>query len=211
MTLHQHETRCGQRSDVGFSGTFAYAVACQRDHLDRPVLGRINICPEALSTDSAEIAAQTGVVLHELFHALGFTADSWPLFRDPDDGMAPRTPRGPSQYTWSTPPAAEYRRQLSCAGQAISFFEPGETTTQFTQERGSAACAKRTSASYADPSQCVQRIVTRRARDAARAHFGCPTLLGPELENQPTSACAPMGSHWEQRYVTRGRPDRTGP
>ena len=38
-------------------------------------------------------------------------------------------------------------------------------------------------------------------RDVARHHFGCETLEGVEVENQPTSAGACWGSHWEQRVL----------
>ena len=33
----------------------------------------------------------------------------------------------------------------------------------------------------------------------SRVFFDCDTLQGAELENQPTSPCSPIGSHWEAR------------
>ena len=44
--------------------------------------------------------------------------------------------------------------------------------------------------------------MTETVRDVARHHFGCETLEGVEVENQPTSAGACWGSHWEQRRAT---------
>jgi hypothetical protein len=72
-------------------GTMAYAATCQRDQFDRPVLGAINICPNQIDVNSLD--AQLMVVLHELAHALVFSASSWPLFRLSDANRTPRTPR----------------------------------------------------------------------------------------------------------------------
>jgi hypothetical protein len=72
-------------------GTMAYAATCQRDQYDRPVLGAINICPNEI--DVTQLDAQLVVVLHEMAHALVFSASSWPLFRDMDADRTPRTPR----------------------------------------------------------------------------------------------------------------------
>jgi leishmanolysin-like peptidase len=46
-------------------------------------------------------------------------------------------------------------------------------------------------------SQTVSFIVTEAVRREARAHFGCSSLVGAELENQGGDATA--GSHWEKR------------
>jgi hypothetical protein len=43
----------------------------------------------------------------------------------------------------------------------------------------------------------VLRVLTPSAVAAARAHFDCPTLAGPELEN--FGADGTVGSHWEKR------------
>lgn len=41
----------------------------------------------------------------------------------------------------------------------------------------------------------VSRLITPRVRDAARAHFGCDSLAGAQLENEGSEGSA--GSHWE--------------
>jgi hypothetical protein len=53
------------------SGVLAYAASCARDQLDRPIVGRINLCPGSLSTSDFDFPFQLGVVVHELGHALG--------------------------------------------------------------------------------------------------------------------------------------------
>jgi hypothetical protein len=83
--------RCPAR---GEAGTLAYAADCQRDQMDRPTFGSINFCPHAVPSsvdDSYQLAVHT--TIHELMHAIGFSARSWPLFRDAFG--SPMTPRDP--------------------------------------------------------------------------------------------------------------------
>jgi Leishmanolysin len=87
------------------SRTLAYAADCQRDQMDRPIFGLINFCP--LSLPSTQDSGYLGVIqttMHELMHALGFTARSWPLFRDAAGN--PLTPRDP--IFPHTPTASHY-------------------------------------------------------------------------------------------------------
>ena len=65
--------------------TIAYASTCQRDQNDRPILGHANFCPSQLSTAASDWDEQRATAVHELLHALGFSSDSWALFRR-DDG-----------------------------------------------------------------------------------------------------------------------------
>jgi hypothetical protein len=71
----------------------AYASACQRDQFDRPVHAAINFCPNQI--DMGNFNFSLAVALHELGHALGFSAQYWPLFRQNDANRTPRTPRDP--------------------------------------------------------------------------------------------------------------------
>jgi hypothetical protein len=42
-------------------------------------------------------------------------------------------------------------------------------------------------------------VITPRVREAAREHFGCPTMLGMALEDIPMAGG--YGSHWEARLM----------
>jgi hypothetical protein len=112
--------------------------------------------------------------VHELLHALGFSTDSWALFRNQDG--TPRTPRGADGLPALTP-------TLCTDGVNRTVMAPSASTLLVRQERG----------------VIVNRMVTPKVVAVARDLLGCSTLEGPELENQPTTSGSCFGSHWEQR------------
>jgi len=61
----------------------AWAIECQMDQYARPLCGHVNIAPAPLSTSPSNLAAQVGVVTHELSHALGFSSGKYGYFRQP--------------------------------------------------------------------------------------------------------------------------------
>lgn len=194
-------SQCG----VDGFGTVAYAVGCGRDQYDRPIWGRLNVCPGFLSLNPtpAEREALLSAVLHELGHLLGFTAESFALFRNPAD-LAPMTPRNPVYGGV----ADAYKVKLTGQCSSFSVGVAASTTINYAPERGTscawdAATAAGSNIPYGatskTPIDCVARIVTPAATAAARAFFDCPTLAGVELENQDTLTCWAQGSHLEQR------------
>jgi leishmanolysin-like peptidase len=163
-------------SNICGGGTIAYAVTCKRDQYDRPIMGHANFCPNLLSEAEADYPKQLSTAIHELVHALGFASGSWSLFRF-DDGITPRTPREADGWPALT-------SSFSCpTGLVSEQFVPNSNTLVTSTERGVS----------------VTRIVTPRVASIAQDMFGCSTLPGAELENQPTGANACWGSHWEQR------------
>ncbi|DAZ98840.1 TPA: hypothetical protein N0F65_000996, partial [Lagenidium giganteum] len=155
-------------------GTNAYAVTCQSDQYDRPTFGMLNFCPDMIKTSIGEYEAQLTTTLHEMTHALGFSAQSFAFMRDKHGN--PRTVRGDDKK----PPI-----ETTCAdGVGIDkFYAPGDTTIKyFFGERGQ---------------HVVARMVTPAVMNFVREHFGCGDLEGAELENQDGTSC--VGSHWEER------------
>jgi leishmanolysin-like peptidase len=198
----------GYASSNCAGGTLAYASTCQRDQYDRPTYGRANVCASSFSglTGNALVQALAsskganfiGTMMHEVMHALGFASSSWPLHRNKDAGRTPKTARSDVN---AAEPAVTYT--YSCGGSDRPSFVPAENTIAFLAERGMAKCAVLgTSADGLMPStNCVRKFVSPAVVAAARAFYACPTLNGMELENQMTSACELMGSHWEQRVA----------
>jgi leishmanolysin-like peptidase len=103
-------------------------------------------------------------------HALGFTRGSLALFRDADAGGAPRTPRVNGGFAGEPDVVA-----------LNNTYGVSESTVQWSSERGHDQCDP-----VKNPAACVFHLVTPAVRQAARNHFGCDTLPGAELENQPT-------------------------
>ena len=85
------QSECPQSS--GTTTVLAFASACQMErNTDRPIAGYINFCPEAL--EGADSGYVLSVAQHEMFHALAFSSQLFPYWRD-QEGQ-PRTPRDDS-------------------------------------------------------------------------------------------------------------------
>lgn len=70
--------------------TVVFAGACQIEStLDRPIAGYINFCPDSLEGIPDYLLFD--VAKHEMFHALAFSTDLFPFWRD--SSGQPRTPR----------------------------------------------------------------------------------------------------------------------
>lgn len=68
------------------TGTIAWALTCMRDSFQRPVSGHANFGPTNLDTSTRKRAAQLGVAVHEVTHALGFSASQYTFYRFPGNG-----------------------------------------------------------------------------------------------------------------------------
>ncbi|OWZ09689.1 Leishmanolysin M8 metalloprotease [Phytophthora megakarya] len=158
---------CGTR-------TLAYASSCQKDQYDRPTFGMANFCPSQISTADADYESQVATAMHEITHALGFSAQFFPYMRYPDG--TPRTPRDAN----GRPPT--YRTGTCPNGSPIDYYvEPSTNTVQHFTERG----------------HVVAKMVTPNVAAFVKSHFGCDSVVGAEIEQQDDSGC--LGSHWEER------------
>eukprot|EP00854_Cymbomonas_tetramitiformis_P003601 gene3601-4529_t len=61
---------------------FAHATHCRQDQHDRPVAGTLNFCPGQLTPSDDLFDYQVDLTLHQLIHALGFSASLMPYFRE---------------------------------------------------------------------------------------------------------------------------------
>ena len=158
--------------------TLGFAHPCMYDQYDRPIMGRINFCPNALKAASTTVSVATAK--HEIAHALGFTSERYPYMRWPTT-LTPRTPR---DATGNPADAAKV-----CAdGISRTLTAPDEGTM------ASSLLIRSFPNGF--------KLVTPNLKKAAQEHFGCSTETGIELENQPTgSAGSCWGSHFEQRIL----------
>lgn len=66
----------------GTNEIVSYAAYCKLGKNDRPIAGYMNICPTQFKKYKTDRGKLILTVLHELFHALGFSKDLIPKFRD---------------------------------------------------------------------------------------------------------------------------------
>jgi hypothetical protein len=174
--------------------TLAYASPCLFDHYDRPILALINFCPnKVFRCDSTTGELNCGgieetdkfnhmkdLASHELAHALGFNMDrSW-SWRD-TDGKTPRTPRlndGSVAHGTFTCLDGTRNHQPQIANTTLRIGRP--STEKTTKPHF--------------------KIVTPTVAAVAKAHYGCSTEIGAELENQGDGTSC-FGSHWEEKTM----------
>ncbi|XP_044039322.1 leishmanolysin-like peptidase 2 isoform X2 [Siniperca chuatsi] len=78
LYLHVQATdKCRAEPNV-----LAYAVQCQTDAHGRPVAGVVVVCRDRLTGATYSHQATVQTVIHELFHALGFSKDLFQTWRD---------------------------------------------------------------------------------------------------------------------------------
>ena len=89
-----------------------------------------------------------------------------------------------------------------CGGVAQGTHSALNTIAAFS-ERGAAMCDVDPVWQSPDLSRnCLFKVTSPAVLAKGRAYFGCDTLNGVELENQPTAGgCSLIGSHWEQRIL----------
>jgi leishmanolysin-like peptidase len=155
-----------------FSGqTLAYACSCRSNILGRPTFGHINWGSNTINFGATDrIDLQLGVAVHEMTHALVFASQNFKNFLDTSKS---------SQYLGKTlGPDFDYPKRTS----------PPATDQVVVTAKG---------LQNVDVKKTITYIKTPKVLEKARAHFGCPTLPGVELEDAGSSGTA--GSHWEKR------------
>eukprot|EP00057_Strongylocentrotus_purpuratus_P026933 XP_011681407.1 PREDICTED: leishmanolysin-like peptidase [Strongylocentrotus purpuratus] len=152
----------------------AYAYACRIDDTtDRPVAGVINICPIGFELGRERLL---DTVQHEIFHALGFSSSMYGLYRDAKG--KPLTPREANGLPALNPKTFVF----VWIDQVIQTLNPGLGKTLMVRQ-----------------SVLFRHLLRANVLREARAHFGCPSLMGVELEDGGGYATAM--SHFEKRIL----------
>lgn len=210
--LHLFVTIKDTPSCQASSETGAYASWCVKDQCDRPIFGTVNFCLSKLSLLEKDLQLQVSTAVHELAHTMVFSSSLFKYFRNRDGSpMMPRSRSDPDTFAnevwWSCssgkfnfPDPTGSQRHVDLAPDIVNKFS----------ERGFNDChcpigSVRMTEGCIIPftgmkvPTCSMRIVTPNVRSEARAFFGCDALPGAELENQDSSSCTIIASHWEQR------------
>lgn len=150
-----------------------YAAHCQQEEeFDRPIAAFLNFCPYSLTVDPALYHSQQAMVLHELIHAMAFSEELFPFFRD--EHGRPR-----SQRTSSGEPAIGMDSRYAVDPNTLRTIRYAKWTT------------------IDDVVHTVRVIVTPNVVREVRAHFNCSEVVGAELENQGSPGSSAV--HWEKR------------
>ncbi|XP_067617516.1 leishmanolysin-like peptidase isoform X2 [Eurosta solidaginis] len=158
--------------------TVAYAAHCQQEaHLDRPIAGHANLCPDSISTKPQELQTLISTVKHEILHALGFSVSLYAFFRD-EEGR-PRTPRKPD----TGKPYLNEKLQIH----------------QWSNETIRKVLRENWSVRGGHVRKTIDMMVTPRVVAEVRKHFDCHKLEGAELEDQGGEGTAL--THWEKRIL----------
>lgn len=196
----------------------AHATTCVKDQCDRPTFGLINFCRTKISIKEEDTDRQVTTAVHELAHALAFSSHHFQYFRNADGTpKLPREAHDPSLLRDAIP----WKCSFSEAGTKYAFPDPNgdrryvdlsisKVITRF-DERGLDGCPCPVGQKDMLPGcilppqpafrapKCVFKVTTPMVVRKVQEFFGCESLLGAELENQPTSPCVIVSSHWEQR------------
>eukprot|EP00656_Telonema_subtile_P051828 TRINITY_DN7072_c0_g3_i5.p1 TRINITY_DN7072_c0_g3~~TRINITY_DN7072_c0_g3_i5.p1 ORF type:complete len:1087 (+),score=149.88 TRINITY_DN7072_c0_g3_i5:225-3485(+) len=161
------------------ANVLAFASSCSTDQYDRPVVGYANFCPQAIPADAdlpvkGTTAYDTvlATALHEIVHAMGFAVTKYAFFRDHANGGAPSTARDSDSGLPTGGSGSVF---------STSVYMPSTDVLFSATERGGT----------------VWKLKTPTVLAKARAHFGCATLDGVEVENQ--GGPGTEASHWEKR------------
>lgn len=152
--------------------SLASASYCMLDQVDRPVVGFINFCLDNIYSNQIDKLINVGT--HELAHVFGVNDDLLKYFRDRDSGK-PLTSR----------PFKEVK--TNCVDGSKRMLELPSTNT-----------LKQSFTTYDGHERLHYEVVTPKVKLAVQNQFGCDSVEGAILENQPTkNSC--IGAHFDER------------
>jgi len=162
-------------SDGGCSDVYGYSAYCHTNKYDRPIAGFVNLCEDTLVQKNRIFTWEQKVtlVVHEVFHVLGFSSTGFAYFRFNDAHRTPRTPRDPHD-------GHPVRGKAEGSGDGYKY---GSNTIQYHKVRGKSATF----------------VTLPTVIKYAKKFFQCSNVVGIELEDFGGHDTA--ASHWEQRIL----------
>nr|XP_027196762.1 leishmanolysin-like peptidase [Dermatophagoides pteronyssinus] len=177
-------TRCGKGS------TIAYAAHCQQEtHLNRPIAGHANICPDSISTKPQDLETLISTFKHEILHALGFSVSLYAFYLDPN-GSNPTIDALKNQQNKHS---LNNNRGLLNGGGGSG----GGSMLMISKKILQRVPRKNWMVRGGNITNNVFVISTPNVLREVRNHFNCSKLEGAELENQGEDGT--LLTHWEKR------------
>ena len=176
----------GSTASYGCDGVYGFSSYCHSNVYDRPLAGFVNLCEATLLGEGAYFTWEKAVtlVVHELFHVLGFSSTGFAYFRRNDAQRTPRSPRLGGDDGQGDADNANFGEAAPSATRGRRYAY-GADTLQYVWLEG----RQKTAAMITLPT--VLRVI--------RAFYNCSTMQGLELEDYGGADTA--SSHWEQRIL----------
>ena len=168
--------------------TLAAASPCSLSrNNDRPVVGFINVCLNAIQSKLGRSQDVNDVMSHEILHILILNSELFKYYRNSVDGE-PLTGRN-----W-------YRGFDSDAVKCVNgTFIKGIQVCKNTISLREEAMTNGGGSSFTE-TRPYYEITLPTVRQVARNQFNCQSMTGARLENQPTNPNDCTGSHFDERY-----------
>lgn len=174
--------------DNSQSSTLAAATPCSLSRKnERPVVGFINVCLNAIQSKLERTQDVNDVMSHEILHILILNSELFKYYRNSVEGE-PLTGRN-----WFRGFNTD---EVKCVnGKVTNGIKVCENTIALREEiltNGDGSGFTKTRPYY--------EITLPTVRQVSRNQFNCQSLTGARLENQPTNPNDCTGSHFDERY-----------
>eukprot|EP01084_Bolivina_argentea_P068396 124501_1 len=175
----------GKSSSYGCNGVYGFSSFCHSNLYDRPIAGFVNLCEKTLLDEGQYFTWEKAVtlVVHEVYHVLGFSSTGFAYFRKNDAARTARSPRagGDDGNGDLHNNNFGFPQHGSESGLRWNY---GKDTIISTTIRGKNAAF----------------IVLPTVVDVIRKFYNCSTMIGLELED--FGGVDTASSHWEQRILS---------
>jgi len=211
------------QDDVG-SGQLAFAFTCELDQNDRPLMGTMNICLDAIqlveepvdgdtsqeaNMSSSSFAKTASTASYSSNNASSKSNIQYTLLREQIDATVGTAIHEIGHVLGFNAELYKFYRNAN-TGEPLTprpFVTSNQVTCVNDQVMDNVIVPSRQTLrkDYSSTGHLYYEFVTPTVTNVVRNHFNCPTLTGARLENQPTNPSDCFGSHYDERlFFTEG-------
>ncbi len=172
-------------SNDPFASTLAAAAPCNLHFSDnRPNVGFINVCLNAIQSRIQLLEDVGDIMSHEILHILILSTDLFKFYRNGIDGtpLTPRNRNGSFDLDVVKCVDGTLKAGYPTCENTIAIREETVVINGLTEKRP------------------YYEITLPTVRQVVRNQFNCQNLQGARLENQPTNPQDCTGSHFDERF-----------